>query len=68
MSNICSEGLIAICKNGKWGYINIKGDEVIPCVYSYAEPFSCGLALVTKESVSGKSLWGYVDKNGNDTF
>lgn len=68
MSNMCSEGLIAICKNGKWGYINIKGDEVIPCVYSYAKPFSCGLALVKKESVSGKSLWGYVDKNGNDTF
>lgn len=25
-----SDGLLAVCKNGKWGYINERGEEVIP--------------------------------------
>ena len=43
-----SEGYAAVCKNEKWGYINTKGDEVIPvsieakCVGRFSE----GLAVV----------------------
>ncbi|MGN1377263.1 MAG: WG repeat-containing protein [Dorea sp.] len=29
----CSEGLIAVQKDGKWGYINEQGEEVIPMEY-----------------------------------
>ena len=33
-------GLAPVKKNVKWGYINIKGNEVIPCIYDDAFPFS----------------------------
>ena len=45
---IFSEGMAAVCKDGKWGYINTKGEEVIPvtidafCVGRFSE----GLAFV----------------------
>lgn len=29
----CSEGLLAVCQNGKWGYINEAGETVIPIEY-----------------------------------
>ena len=28
-----SEGLAGVQQNGKWGFINTKGEVVIPCVY-----------------------------------
>lgn len=43
-----SEGYAAVCKDGKWGYINTKGEEIIPtninatCVGRFSE----GLAFV----------------------
>lgn len=43
------EGLSAVCKNNKWGYINSKGKEVIPCQYNGACDFSEGLACVYLE-------------------
>lgn len=62
-----SEGYAAVLKDGKWGYINIKGEEVISCQYSnpYEEytsgAFHEGLAAVQKE---GK--WGYIDTKGKE--
>ena len=41
---VFSEGLAAVCKNNKWGYINTKGEEVIPCQFSCASLFKDGLA------------------------
>lgn len=35
-------------KNGKYGFVNVLGDTVIPAIYDYAEDFSEGLALVKK--------------------
>ena len=40
------EGFAAVVKEGKWGYINSDGEEVIPCKYDGASPFSEGLACV----------------------
>lgn len=60
-----SEGLAAVMRDGKWGYINTKGEEVIPCQFPnpyedyIASPFSEGLALVQKD---GK--WGFVNTEG----
>ena len=34
-----SEGLAAVRKNGKWGYINRKGEVVIPYQFEYAHRF-----------------------------
>lgn len=57
------EGIACVKKDGKWGYINTKGEEVIPFKYEEAKLFSEGLAPVKKDGI-----WGYVDTKGNDTF
>ena len=54
------EGLSAVCKNDKWGYINSKGEEVIPCKYAGACDFSEGLACVRNED----DKYGFIDKKG----
>lgn len=42
-----SEGFAPVVKDGKWGYINNKGEAVIPCQFSSnAEPFVGGYAKV----------------------
>ena len=66
-----SEGLAKVKRNGKWGFINTKGEEVIPCkyddIYYHSNGnrvyFLDGLALVR---IGDKC--GFVDKEGNDTF
>ena len=47
-----SEGLAAVKKDGKWGYIDETGKTVIPFEYDYAFPFSEGLAVVAKYGTS----------------
>ena len=57
------EGLSAVCKNDKWGYINSKGEEVIPCKYAGACDFSEGLACVYLE---GDDMpIAFIDKKNN---
>lgn len=41
-----SEGLAAVKKNGQWGYIDTKGNTVIPEQFDIAFSFNEGLALV----------------------
>ena len=41
-----SDGLIGVKKNGKCGFININGEEVISCKYDLVSDFSEGLAAV----------------------
>ena len=55
--------LIDIEKNGKWGYINKKGEEVIPFIYDEIWSYSEGLAFVKKD---GK--WGYINKKGEEVI
>ncbi len=52
-----SEGLVTICKEGKYGYYTTEGQEVIAPKYSYAKPFSEGMAVVNNTQ--------YIDKTGN---
>jgi hypothetical protein len=54
-----SEGLAAVEKVGKWGFINRTGAFVIEPVFESARSFSAGLAAVQS---SGK--WGYIDRTG----
>lgn len=45
--DLFSYGLARVCKAGKWGFIDLKGNEVIPCVYdTEVGRFSEGLAQV----------------------
>ena len=62
-----NEGLAAVIKDGKLGFVDNNNNIVIPCMYDnegydfeYSYKFSDGLAAVKKE---GK--WGYIDKSNN---
>ena len=52
--------LFGLYDNGKWGFIDKEGKEVIPIKYDWVENFSEGLAPV--KLLNGK--WGYIDKEG----
>ena len=56
-----SEGLAKVELNGKYGFIDITGQEVIPLKYDDAYVFREGLAEV---KLNGK--WGYIDKTGKE--
>ena len=58
-----SEGFAAVKKDGKWGYINTKGEVIInfsAVIESLPRPFSEG--LVAREV--GRDEWKYYDTNG----
>ena len=60
-ANHFSDGLAIVWKDGKTGYIDTKGNEVIALSDKYAYyDFSEGLAAVGKD---GK--YGFIDKSGN---
>jgi hypothetical protein len=59
-----AEGLACVQREGLYGFINIDGEEVIPCQYSYASGFrnyEAGFALVRKGE-----LKFYIDRNGTE--
>lgn len=51
--------MTAVCIDGKWGFINVNGELVIPCKFDDARAFAYTLAPVKQ---NGK--WGYVDTTG----
>ena len=55
--------LYTVCREGKWGYIDKTGREVIPCKYGYARDFSEGLAIVWKSDKCG-----YIDNTGREVI
>ena len=61
-----NEGCALIMQDGKWGYIDTKGDIVIPCVYTDASKFSEGLAPVWKSGTANTwpSEIGFINSKG----
>lgn len=56
-----SDGLAVVKKDGKYGFIDRTGKEVIPLIYDDAYGFYDGLAAVEKD---GKM--GYIDRTGKE--
>ena len=54
-------GLAPVKRDGKYGYVSLKGKEVIEPQFDEAGGFYEGLARVRKDG-----LWGYIDKNGKE--
>lgn len=60
------DGFALVQRNGLWGYIDTKGDEVIPCIYkgteygNYGFDFSEGMAVIIDKN--GK--YGYINTKG----
>ena len=50
--------------NGKFGYIDRKGEIVIPVQFDYAGAFSEGLAVVGKRNYNEEWEFGFIDKTG----
>lgn len=58
-----SEGFLNVCIDGKWGYIDFRGETMTPFEYDYAKPFSCGMAKVRKNGQTGY-INGFVNVKG----
>lgn len=62
------EGMADVLQNGRWGFVNLKGEMVIPPKYVKASTyailkFSEGLAVVTTDTTINKKF-GAIDKTG----
>jgi hypothetical protein len=63
------EGLMRVWKNRKIGFVDLKGQLVIPAKYERVLAFKNGLAEVWKPiRKGGFTLIGYIDKNGKEYF
>lgn len=54
---ISTDGIMAFCKDGKWGFVNTSGKVIIKPEYSKAKSFSNGLA-----AVYNGDKWGFINK------
>jgi hypothetical protein len=54
-------------RGGKYGYINTKGEEVIPCKFDKVYGFFEGRAAIMIGEYPDKK-WGFIDKNGVVAF
>ncbi len=59
-----SEGLAAFEKNDQWGFINTKGEEIIPAQFGYASDFTEGLSPFTTVDNGNFGKWGFIDAKG----
>ena len=57
---ITDDELIAVCIDGKWGFVNLEGKEMIPPTFIEAKSFSNGLA-----AVSDGKYWGFINEDGD---
>jgi hypothetical protein len=58
--NLFYIGLAAVQKDGKWGFIDVNGDEIVPLIYDRVCDFTYGDFVVIE--LDGKM--GYVHKSG----
>src|SRR5690606_25623700 len=54
-----TEGLAAVCKGGKWGYIDLNNKTVIDFQYDYGRSFNHGRAIVQQGD-----FYGVINKEG----
>ena len=65
ISSYSSDGLTSVqAKDGKWGYIDEKKQEVIPCIYLSVRNFDNGIAVVEKS----ENEYGLIDKSGKEVL
>ena len=59
--DVHGDGPIAFCRNGLWGFVSPKGEELTPPSYEQARSFSGGVAAFCRDG-----LWGFVDEEGEE--
>lgn len=60
-----SEGILKVSNNGKWGFVNNKGQEIVSCKYKSVLAYSEGMAAVCVQR-NYVNFCGYVDRNGKE--
>ena len=58
-----TDGMRAVERDGKWGFINEAGQDVVPCIYDEVWGFSQGIVRV---QLNGKC--GFLDKEGKEVI
>jgi hypothetical protein len=56
-------GPVRMLRDGRWGFLDRTGGELVPPRYERAEHFSEGLA-----AVRAGGLWGYIDASGREAI
>ena len=59
-----SEGLCPVSKDGKYGFIDVYGKEVIPCQWDGVVKFERGLAIILKKNNKGYNRRGVINHKG----
>lgn len=59
IDHLCGEKIVGAEKDGKWGFLNLKNEEVIPFIYDNVKGYGDGLIAV-KEG----DKWGFIDIEG----
>jgi len=58
-----SDGLVAVNRDGLWGYMDTTGKEIIPCQFEATRPFYQGKAWVKQNG-----LWGIISFSTGGRF
>lgn len=78
-ANDFCEGMASVCRDGKWGFIDTSGKEVVPCKYDCVDAFHEGMARVNiggqwcysemddEQYISGGKT-GFVDRTGREVI
>lgn len=64
--NTFSSGLINVCKNDKWGCLDLEGNIVIPLIYDWIFPFGKDPWDTTGAKRNGK--WGIINRKGDEVI
>ncbi len=60
------DGLARVQSSTLWGFIDKKGDYIIPPKYSYVQSFNENLAAVAITTPNDKKSWGYINTKGEE--
>lgn len=63
-----SEGLMAVCKDGKWGYINDNGEVIIPLEYDASWNDDCGYMQSEVNEFCYAASEGYIPLRKGETW
>ena len=62
------DGIGMVHENSRIGYKNLKDEWIVKPTYSFAEPFSEGMACVGNINEFGETKYGFIDRTGKEVI
>ena len=56
-----SEGLARVCRNQKYGYVDLSGKEIIPCIYDNEDNVPAFGKLILQKSVRERGVGSFFE-------